>query len=174
MTFLRETCAGVKTDVFTRHDCSIVRRAVAVASGSASKDCTRDDCRLLLEMLSPLLEDDDPYVRKNFGPFAIGDSFLKSQPRLVAEWLGQANASPRAQWNVAMALSSAEAPKHFPLLSELLWQLAAADRTVVRRAACKAVLNLARRIPEEIAPLLEKWETDPQRSHIYDYVKPRL
>ena len=73
-----------------------------------------------------------------------------------------------------MALSSAEAAKHFPLLSELLWRLAADKRTVVRRAACKAALNLAIRIPDEIAPLLDKWETDPQRSHISAYVQPKL
>ena len=156
------------------HDSPNVRRAASVASGSASRDCTQDECRLILEILSPLLEDDDPYVRKNLGAIAIGDSFLKSQLRMVSEWLGRASANPRSQWNVAMALSSAEAAKHFPLLSELLWQLAADDRTVVRRAACKAVLNLARRIQEEIVPLLENWKTDPQRSHIYDYVQPRL
>ena len=151
-----------------------VRRAVAVASGSASKECTRRECRLLLGILGPLLEDDDPYVRKNLGAFAIGDSFLKSQPALVAEWLGRASAAPRAQWNVAMALSSAEAARRFHLLSGLLWQLAADERSVVRRATYRAVLNLAKRIPEEIAPLVEGWETDPRRSHIYAHVQRKL
>ena len=151
-----------------------VRRAVAVASGSASRECTQEECRLLLEILAPLLVDDDPYVRKNLGAFAIGDSFMKSQPALVAEWLGQASASPRAQWNVAMALSAAEATKQFPILSELLRQLAADERSVVRRATYRAVLNLAKRIPEEIGPLAESRATDPRRSHVHAHVHAKL
>ena len=151
-----------------------VRRAVAVASGSASRDCTQEECRLLLEILAPLLEDDDLYVRKNLGAFAIGDSFLKSQPALVAEWLGRASASPRAQWNVAMALSAAEATKQFPILSVLLRQLAADERSVVRRATYRAVLNLAKRIPEEIGPLAESRATDPRRSHVHAHVHAKL
>ena len=151
-----------------------VRRAVAVASGSASRECTQEECHLLLEILAPLLEDDDLYVRKNLGAFAIGDSFLKSQPALVAEWLGRASASPRAQWNVAMALSAAEATKQFPILSVLLRQLAADERSVVRRATYRAVLNLAKRIPEEIGPLAESRATDPRRSHVHAHVHAKL
>ena len=114
------------------------------------------------------------YVRKNLGAFAIGDSFMKSQPALVAEWLGRASASPRAQWNVAMALSAAEAAKQFPILSELLRQLAADERSAVRRATYRAVLNLAKRIPEEIGPLAESRATDPRRSHVHAHVHAKL
>ena len=99
---------------------------------------------------------------------------LKAQPALVAEWLGRASSHPRAQWNVAMALSSAEAAKHFDLLRALLGKVAADDRTVVRRAVYRAVLNLAKRIPEEIATLLDGWNEDAQRSHVYVQVKPKL
>ena len=149
---------------WTVHASPNIRRAAAVGCGSAASSCTSDECRLLLDALTPLLEDDDPYVRKNLGAFAIGDSLLKAQPALVAEWLGRASSHPRAQWNVAMALSSAEAAKHFDLLRELLWKVAADDRTVVRRAVYRAVLNLAKRIPEEIATLLKrgmKTRSDP-------------
>ena len=150
------------------------RRAAAVASGSAAESCAEEECRQLLDALTPLLEDDDPYVRKNLGAFAIGDSFMKAQPALVAEWLGRASSHPRAQWNAAMALSSAEAAKHFGLLSKLLCKLAADDRTVVRKATYKAVLSLAKRIPEEIAPLLEAWKDDPERCHVYSHVREKL
>ncbi len=159
---------------WAEHSSPNVRRAAAVASGSAAGSCTRNECRLLLEALTPLLEDDDPYVRKNLGAFAIGDSFLKAQPALVAAWLGRASSHPRARWNVAMALSAAEAAKHFGLLSELLHELAADDRTVVRRATHKAALSMARRIPEEIAPVLEAWKDDPERSHVYFHVMKKL
>ena len=159
---------------WTVHASPNIRRAAAVGCGSAASSCTPDECRLLLDALTPLLEDDDPYVRKNLGAFAIGDSLLKAQPALVAEWLGQASSHPRAQWNVAMALSSAEAAKHFDLLRELLRKVAADDRTVVRRAVYRAVLNLAKRIPEKIAALVEAWEEDSQRSHVYVQVKPKL
>ncbi len=159
---------------WTVHASPNIRRAAVVGCGAAASSCTSDECRLLLEALTPLLEDDDPYVRKNLGAFAIGDSLLKAQPALVAEWLGRASGHARAQWNVAMALSSAEAAKHFELLRGLLWRVAADDRTVVRRAVYRAVLNLAKRIPEEITALVEAWEEDSQRSHVYSYVKPRL
>ncbi len=149
------------------HDSPNVRRAAAVASGSAAGSCTEEECR-------QLLEDDDPYVRKNLGAFAIGDSFLKAQPALVADWLGSASSHPRAQWNAAMALSAAEAANHLELLSGLLDQLAADERTVVRRAVYRAVLNLAKRIPEEIAPLLKKWKDDPERSHVYVHVASKV
>ena len=161
-------------EAWAGHSSPNVRRAVAVASGSASRECTQEECRLLLEILAPLPEDDDLYVRKNLGAFAIGDSFLKSQPALVGEWLGRASASPRAQWNVAMALSAAEAARHFPILSELLRQLAADERRVVRRATYRAVLNLAKRIPEEIGPLAESRATDPRRSHVHAHVHAKL
>ena len=159
---------------WTVHASPNIRRAAAVGSGSAASSCTEEECRLLLDALTPLLEDDDPYARKNLGAFAIGDSLLKAQPALVAEWLGRASSHPRAQWNVAMALSSAEAAKHFDLLRALLGKVAADDRTVVRRAVYRAVLNLAKRIPEEIATLLDGWNEDPQRSHVYVQVKPKL
>ena len=156
------------------HESPNLRRAVAVASAWAAKDLTQDRCRLLVEVVAPLMEDDDPYVRKNMGAYAIGDSFLKAQPKLVAEWLGLANANERAQWNVAMALSSAEAAKQFDLLIEVLWKVAADQRTVVRRATYKAVNNLAKRLPEKIVPLVASWKTDSQRSHVYMRVWPKL
>ena len=156
------------------HSSPNVRRAAAVASAWAAGSCSEGACRLLLDALTPLMEDDDPYVRKNLGAFAIGDSFLKAQPELVAAWLGRASGHPRAQWNVAMALSAAEAAKHLDLFSGLLCRLAADERTVVRRAVYKAVLNLGKRRPEEIAALVEKWKDDPERSHVYVRVKGKL
>ena len=69
---------------------------------------------------------------------------------------------------------SEEAAKHFDLLLELLWKVAADDRTVVRRAVYRAVLNLAKRIPEKITALVEAWEEDSQRSHVCVQVKPKL
>ena len=159
---------------WAKHDSPNVRRAAAVASGSAAGRCTEEECRLLLEALTPLLEDDDPYVRKNFGAFAIGDSFLKAQPALVAGWLGRASSRPRAQWNAAMALSTAEAANHLELLSGLANQLAADERTVVRRAVYRAFLNLAKRIPEEVIPMAEAWKDDPARCHVYFHLQEKM
>jgi len=156
------------------HDSPNVRRAAAVASGSAAGSCTQEECRLLLEALTPLLEDDDPYVRKNLGAFAIGGGFLKAQPALVADWLGRASRHPRAQWNAAMALSAAEAANCLELLSGLLDQLAADERTVVRRAVYRAVLNLAKRVPEEVIPMVQAWKDDPARCHVYSRVKEKM
>lgn len=151
-----------------------VRRAAAVASAWAAGDCTEGECELLLEALTPLLEDDDPYVRKNLGAYAIGDSFLKAQPALVAGWLDRASSHPRAQWNVAMALSAAEAAKHLALLSGLLRKVAADERTAVRRAVYRAVLNLWKRVPEEVNSVVEGWKDDPERRHVFDHVKEKV
>lgn len=156
------------------HESPNVRRAAAVASGSAAGSCTEEECRMLLEALTPLLEDDDPYVRKNMGTFAIGGGFLKAQPALVADWLSRASDHPRAQWNAAMALSAAEAANCLELLSGLLEQLAADERTAVRRAVYRAVLNLAKRIPEDILPRIQGWKDDPARCHVYDHVKEKM
>jgi HEAT repeat protein len=151
-----------------------VRRAAAVASGSAAGHCTEVECGLLLEALTPLLEDDDPYVRKNLGAFVVGGSFFKAQPGLTAGWLERASGHPRAQWNVAMALSSAEAANHVGLLTDLLHRLAEDKRKVVRRAVYKAVRNLGNRVPDEIIPMVEAWKDDPARSHVYDQVKGKM
>ncbi len=159
---------------WAEHGSPNVRRAAAVASGSAAGGCTEEQCRRLLRAMTPLLVDDDPYVRKNMGAFAVGDGFLRAQPEMTAAWLGRASSHPRAQWNAAMALSAAEAAKHFGLLSELLVKLAADEGRVVRRAVYRAVLNLAKRVPEEVAPLVEKWKDDPARRHVYDHVAGRL
>ncbi len=156
------------------HESPNLRRAAAVASAWAAKDLTEDRCRRLLGILAALMEDDDPYVRKNMGAYAIGDSFLKAQPKLVAGWLGQVGANERAQWNVAMALSSAEAAKQFDLLIGVLRKLAADERTVVRRATYSAVSKLAKRLPGEIVPLVASWKTDSLRSHVYKRVWPKL
>ena len=73
-----------------------------------------------------------------------------------------------------MALSAAEAAKHFGLLSGLLGGLAADERTVVRRAVYRAVLNLWKRVPEEVNSLVEGWKDDPVRRHVYDYVREKV
>ena len=73
-----------------------------------------------------------------------------------------------------MALSSAEAAKQFDLLVEVLWKVAADERTVVLRAVYRAVNNLAKRLPDKIVPLVESWESDAQRSHVYAKVWPKL
>ncbi|MDE0141043.1 MAG: HEAT repeat domain-containing protein [Caldilineaceae bacterium] len=159
---------------WAKHASPNVRRAAAVASGSAAGSCTEEQCRMLLEALTPLLEDDDPYVRKNMGAFAIGGGFMKAQPALVADWLRQTNDHPRAQWNAAMALSAAEAANCLELLSGLLEQLAADERTAVRRAVYRAVLNLAKRIPEEVLPRIQGWKDDPARCHVYAHVKEKM
>ena len=67
--------------------------------------------------------------------------------------------------------------KHFDVLRvqlALVRKVAADDRTVVRRAVYRAVLNLAKRIPEKITALVEAWEEDSQRSHVYVQVNPKL
>jgi 3-methyladenine DNA glycosylase AlkD len=158
------------------HESPNVRRAVVVSIGSAARNCNQEQCSLLLEVLEPLLADTHPYVSKNLGPFAIGDSLLRYHPILVADWLNKAlhNENEQARWNIAMVMSAAESARHFPLLRDLLSQLATDTRPFVRRAVCKAFRKLGQRIPEELLPLLEEWKADPERASISAEVLPVL
>lgn len=153
-----------------------VRRMVVVGIWAAARACSDEQCGVLLGILDPLLGDSDPYVRRNLGPFAIGDALLRCHPRLVSAWLRERLASEEmwVRWNLAMALTSAEAARHVALASDLLSALATDERPIVARAVQRAALNLARRIPDHMLPLLEAWIRDPARSPVAQAVLAKL
>src|SRR5439155_602413 len=63
----------------------------------------------LLDLLEPALKDENEYVRKNLGPFTIGDQFLRSYPDAtlarLRKWMEDPDENVR--WNVAMAFAAA-------------------------------------------------------------------
>lgn len=185
---VREAAAGAISDMIAEagmavlpwlrdhvvHPSPNVRRAVAVGSGWAAKRVDVDVAHQLLTLLEPLLADRDRYVGRNLGAFAIGDGFLRAQPTLTLAWLvGLAtSAEPRVRWNVAMALTAAEAAKHLPALTGVLMALAADQDPTVRRAVRTAARKLLQRRAETIRPLLQSWLTDPKRVDIASCVLP--
>ena len=65
---------------WTAHRSPNVRRAVALAAKSAAQERRPGRARPLLDLVERLLSDAAEYVRKNLGPFAIGDGFLRAYP----------------------------------------------------------------------------------------------
>jgi 3-methyladenine DNA glycosylase AlkD len=106
------------------------------------------------------------YVRKNLGPFAIGDGLLRCYPDLtlehLARWAGSDDA--RVRWNVAMAFSTAEGARHVDAALPILERLAEDDRRFVWRAVANAMRNLGKRAPERAIPVLEEWLADEQKT----------
>jgi 3-methyladenine DNA glycosylase AlkC len=153
---------------WVRHPSANVRRCVAVAVKRAAKGREPERGERFLDLLEPLLTDRDEYVRKNLGPFAIGDGLLRCYPALtlsrLESWSQRRNEETR--WNVAMAFSTAEGAKHLDSALHLLTPIAADERRFVWRAVASAMRNLGRRHREAVRPVLEGWLKDERRRHV--------
>ncbi|MEW5934280.1 MAG: hypothetical protein AB1816_11935, partial [Bacillota bacterium] len=101
----------------------------------------------LLELVEPLLTDPHPYVRRNLGPFVIGDQLLRSYPAQTLARLYRWAERPDAvtRWNVAMVFTSAEGRRHREAGMRILEILASDTRSPVARAVAAA----RRRLGEE-------------------------
>src|SRR5437016_7462033 len=58
-----------------------LRRSVVLAVKYASRRDRPERVGELLTLLSPLLRDPEPYVRRNLGPSALGDALLRVDPK---------------------------------------------------------------------------------------------
>lgn len=115
---------------------SRLRRAVVVGAKYAARTRKKEWAEPLLDLLEPALRDPDEYVRKNLGPFALGDQFVRSYPDAtlarLRTWMQ--NADPNVRWNVAMAFSAASGARLAQRAPDILEFLAADERPVVRNA----------------------------------------
>ncbi len=128
------------------HPSPNVRRMVVVAAGYAMRDCTAAQCQELLDLLTPLLADSDPYVGKNLGAFALGGYAVRYWPELVMTWTSGLDLDDeRTAWNLAMMFTTAQGAKAAVGFPKLLARLAEDERTRVKRAVQKATANLAKR-----------------------------
>jgi len=147
------------------HKSSNVRRAIAVAVKYAAKKRNPEWGPQLLNLIEPLLTDPTEYVRKNLGPFTLGDGLLRCYPKLtmasIKKWAQSRDEVVR--WNVAMCLSTAEARKHLGEALLILGELATDDRRFVWRAVASALKNHARSTPQQVLPVVRKWMSDPTR-----------
>lgn len=145
-----------------------IRRAVALAAKYVSKTRKPEYGEPLLHLIEPLLSDRSVYVRKNLGPFAIGDGLLRAYPKLTLQHLTRWSQSSNEQvlWNVAMVFSSAEGAKHCDEALPILLRLAEDERRFVWRAVASALNNLGRKKPEKVKPELKRWLNNDKRRKV--------
>lgn len=136
--------------MWTQDDSAKVRRAVAISAKMASRARKPEWCSPLLSLMDDLIRDSDPYVRKNMGPFAIGDGTLRYYPEETIAHISQWATMPDifARWNAAMSFSAAEGAKYPEIAEGILTRLSVDPISVVRRAVDSAVRQLQKRLPD--------------------------
>jgi hypothetical protein len=93
-----------------------------------------------LDLLQPLLADRDPYIKKNLGPYVLGDGLIKSHPDLVLQRLTAWVELPDevSRWNVAMVFTAQAGAKRGHDAEPILNILATDTRPSVIKALTKA------------------------------------
>jgi 3-methyladenine DNA glycosylase AlkD len=145
-----------------------LRRAVVVAAKYAARSRHPERAETLLDLIEPALADHDEYVRRNLGPFAIGDQLLRSYPDAtfarLERWAREPDANVR--WNVASAFTSASGARVAERAFGILAFLAADTRPFVTRAVAAAVRNILKRRPE-LRDAIAEWDGG-QRAIVQD------
>lgn len=122
-----------------------IKRAIAVASRTLAAD-PRVNPEHLLTWADAMAPEEDPYVRKNLGPFAIGDGLLPRFPdqalRHLSHWVR--HPSWAARWNAAMAFSARRAAPFWDGAEAWVRALTGDDDGRVRRAAQSVLKRLGR------------------------------
>jgi hypothetical protein len=139
---------------------------VVIAARKAANEKHDEWADALLDLLEPLLSDRTEYVRRNLGPYAIGDGLLRCHPVPTLTRLRRWALDPRQEvrWNVAMAFHSFGGTRHLSEALDVLEQLAADERRFAWRAAASTLHYLGRRHAEAVTPVLEGWLEDKART----------
>ena len=86
-----------------------VKRAIALAVKYESKMADPKKWKTYFDLVDPLMSEDDEYIRKNMGPFTIGDGLLSRYPEQILisckKWAKSKNENVR--WNTAMIFTAA-------------------------------------------------------------------
>lgn len=148
---------------WSRHGDPSVRRQVIIATVGVADREHPERAKPLLNMLQPHMADRDPYVRRNLGPFALGQGLLRAYPEATLlrfrQWLHTEDEVVR--WNIAIAIAAASEIKHWEAALEVLRVLAADRRRFVWGAAAAALGNLVGQHEREVRPVLRRWMRDP-------------
>lgn len=117
-----------------------IQRAVAVAIRSLAK--FRDlPIQPLIALVDGLVVVEAEFVRKNLGPFCVGDSLLPDYPEEtlphLARWVGQA--SWAARWNAAAAFTAKRSRPLWVRAADFIEPLQNDPDIRVRRAAVRAL-----------------------------------
>ncbi len=152
---------------WSTHSSANLRRCVAIAARSAGNLRKVEWTEPLIHLLEPLLSDKTAYVRKNLGPYAIGDGLLRCYPNLTLKHLRRwaHRRDEGTLWNVAMAFASYGGNKNWREGMKILTKLATDKRLYVWRSVASALLYLARRHPE-VRGTLKAWSNDPRRAKV--------
>ena len=121
-----------------------VKRAIALAVKYESKSADLKKWKIYFKLIDPLMEEDDEYIRKNLGPFAIGDGLLSRYPDQIFDsckkWIKSKDKNVR--WNTAMIFTAAAARKFASQGRPMLQCLIDDKEPFVARAAKKGLQNL--------------------------------
>ncbi|MFC1682129.1 HEAT repeat domain-containing protein [Nanoarchaeota archaeon] len=122
-----------------------IRRAVEVGLLRIKKE----HIPLALELIEPLLYDEDNYVRKNCGPFALSHIGYKDPEATFSKlkkWMKINNKNVR--WNVAMCLGVWFGQSYPKESLRLLKQLSKDKEKFVWRAVASSLIKLIRKHPQ--------------------------
>ncbi len=148
---------------WSRHSDPSVRRQVVIATVAVADSDHPEWARPLLDLLEPHLTDRDPYIRRNLGPFALGQGMLRVYPEETLarceKWLGADNEIVR--WNIGMAFTTPVLPVDWNRALSILRPLASDDRRFVWGAAAQALKNMVLRDPRRVRPVLRRWMEEP-------------
>lgn len=152
-----------------------LRRCVVIAARSAGNSRKGELAEPLIQLLEPLLSDKTAYVRKNLGPYAIGDGLLRCYPDITLKYLHRwaYTKDEGTRWNVAMAFASYGGNKNWREGLEILTMLAKDKRRYVWRSVASSLLYLAHRHPE-IQNTLNQWMKNSERVKVAETVLKHL
>lgn len=102
-----------------------------------------------LQLLDPLVSDDDDYVKKSCGGFAV-TAIAAKEPAVGGEYLDRWSRSEdvRTRWNAAKAIGGAYG-RETDHAMEVAYRLSGDDEYRVRRATVAALRNLFESKPEK-------------------------
>ena len=72
---------------WTEHPSPNLRRCIVKSARTAGNTRKKEWAEPLVELIEPLLSDKTVYVRKNLGPYAIGDGLLRCYPKITVKHL---------------------------------------------------------------------------------------
>lgn len=127
-----------------RSDSENIRRAVVIGLKYLGKYRELSLSEEILEILGLYMDDTSNYVKKNLGPFAIGDAMIEYDSLHTIAYLKRwaSHSNPNVKWNVASVFSTAAGAKHYDVGFELLGKLIHDEDKSVRQMALKGFKNL--------------------------------
>lgn len=124
-----------------------VKRAIALAVKYESKSADSKKWKTYFNLIDPLMTEEAEYIRKNLGPFALGDGLLSRFPTQIfsscKKWVKSKNENVR--WNTAMIFTAASARKYSKEGKAILQVLEKDPSPFVSRAAKKALKSLEKK-----------------------------